>query len=204
MPYYPDIHTLFLHIPKTGGTTVEECLKRKSSQTLYSSWSNDILSGNLKNQSLQHLTYMQIYHNCDILGVPIDDSLKIISVVRNPYHRVISDLFFFHYIEKDCPPLVVTDILKKYVSMTDLDNHNIPQYQYVVDQSNQLLQNVIIMKNETLTDDLKLNDIPYDGIVYQRGKESSDRYMKYFNREGLDIVNTFYHRDFELFQYDKL
>jgi len=204
MPYYPDIHTLLLHIPKTGGTTVEEALKAKSSQILYSSWSNDVLSGDLKNQSLQHLTYMQIYYNRHILSVPIDDTLKIITIVRNPYHRVISDLFFFRYIEKQCPPIVVTDVLKKYISKTDLDNHNIPQYKYVVDENNQLIQNIIIMKNETLTDDLKLNGISCDGIFYQKGTESSDNYMKYFDREGLDIVNTFYHKDFELFQYDKL
>ena len=50
MPYYKDIHTLFIHIPKTGGSSLEKYLQIKSTQTLFSGPTNDIIPENkLKN-----------------------------------------------------------------------------------------------------------------------------------------------------------
>jgi hypothetical protein len=36
MPYYKEIHTLFIHIPKTGGTSLEEYLRTKYTESIFS------------------------------------------------------------------------------------------------------------------------------------------------------------------------
>ena len=76
MPYYKDINLLFIHVPKTGGTTLESLLGEKSCRSLYSGFTNNILPPEMRKQSLQHLTYLQIYEYKDILKVPFHEKLK--------------------------------------------------------------------------------------------------------------------------------
>lgn len=204
MPYYPDIHTLFLHIPKTGGTTVEECLKKVSRQTLYSDYTNSILPGPLRNQSLQHLPYSVIKQYQTELNLRIDDDLKIITIVRNPYNRIVSDLFFFKLIDSKYTMDMVEEVLNNYIPSNKFDNHNIPQYLFIVDNHDTVIKNINIMRNENLNEDLRNSNIIYDGIQHQVGSNSSDDYMTYLNRKSLDIINEVYHKDFELFGYTML
>ena len=94
MPYYKDINLLFVHIPKTGGTSLENFLQNKYKQTLLSSFTNDILPDpEYRKISLQHQTYNTIFKYRDILDINFE-SIKIISIVRNPYDRIISYLLF--------------------------------------------------------------------------------------------------------------
>ena len=98
MPYFKnnDINLLFIHIPKTGGTSLEQYFSDKYSiplniKSLYSDRINNLLF----NSSLQHLTYNTIFKNKDILDIDFLNTLKIITIVRNPYTRIIIDLFFY-------------------------------------------------------------------------------------------------------------
>ena len=103
MPYFnnnDDINVLFIHIPKTGGSSIEEYLSYKYKIKLDNSslylFTQDkrLLNENMKiNSSLQHLTYNQIVENRKVLNIHFDN-IKIITIVRNPYERIISDLFF--------------------------------------------------------------------------------------------------------------
>ena len=61
MPYYKDINLLFIHIPKTGGTSLENYLQTKSSQSLYSDVTNNIMpEHSLQQISLQHQFFKDI------------------------------------------------------------------------------------------------------------------------------------------------
>ena len=100
MPYYKEKKLLFIHIPKTGGTTIEDSIKENTPQTIYSSRSNSLLDFPYNQKALQHQFYTTIYKFRDKLDVNFDN-IKIFSVVRNPYDRIISDLFWSSLIKKD-------------------------------------------------------------------------------------------------------
>ena len=46
--------TIFIHIPKTGGTVIENQIKKQYNQTLYSGRENNILEYPYNKKSLQH------------------------------------------------------------------------------------------------------------------------------------------------------
>ena len=156
MPYFPKKHILFIHIPKTGGSTVENCLKENDNIQLFDiyNFNHEFLNKPMKHISLQHQTYNTIYTHQNDFNIDFNDSLRIISVVRNPYDRIISDLFFYKLINNNTPPHQVFDIINTYLKepATKYDNHSIPQYKFVTNNDKQLIENITIFKTETLND----------------------------------------------------
>ena len=206
MPYYKEINLLFIHIPKTGGTSLEFYLKSKYNETLYSGYTNDILpTKEFQNKSLQHLPYNIIYQYKNILDVDFNENLKIITIVRNPYDKIISDLFFFFLITINENLTIVFEKIEKYLYNDNCDNHNIPQYKFITDNNGNLISNIKILKTECLTEQLKeygFNDYEYLGIL--KGPEIVINYRKYLNNDSIKLINNFYKKDFELFDYDMI
>ena len=81
MPYNDQLKTVFLHIPKTGGTTVKRLLGIRQLNS-----ENPVLI-----PSPQHLT-------CALLRVSMGhekyDSYFKFTFVRNPWARLVSDYFW--------------------------------------------------------------------------------------------------------------
>lgn len=204
MPYYPDINILFIHIPKTGGTSLEEFFSKKSSQQLfcYHAWNNVFpKETHLSKYSLQHQSLKDIEKYKELFPqIKFDKNLKIISVVRNPYNRIISDLKFYRILNSRDPDKIY-DIIKKFVESPyeKYDNHNRPQYQYLMDEKNEIDSRVRIFRSETLTKNMH----NYGFRDYQ-GKETSPEYLHLLNEESIKLINKVYDKDFEFFNYKKL
>lgn len=198
MPYYEKIKLLFIHIPKTGGTKLEIELKKthKCKETLYSL--NKLAT---KIINMQHFYYTTIYNSRNKFNINFDN-IKIISFVRNPYDRIISDLFWFRLIKKDSTNEEIYSVIKNnYLYRDNLDNHNIPQYKFVTDKNNKLIKTIKIFKTETLNQSNdELSKFIGLNINIQKSNVNKD-YSKYLNKESISLINDFYKTDFELFNY---
>jgi hydroxymethylpyrimidine pyrophosphatase-like HAD family hydrolase len=201
MPYYKDKKILFIHVPKTGGTIIERTIKKNISETLYSGRSNTLLEFPYNKTSLQHQFYKTIYKFRDKLNVNFDN-IQIFSVVRNPYDRIISDLFWYKLIDKEFNSNQVYDVIKNnYLYRDDLDNHNKPQYCFLVDENDDLIKTIKLFHTEKLNE---LNDELNNFLGFNidiKQKEVNKDYRKYLNNNSISLINNFYKKDFELFNY---
>lgn len=204
MPYYKSKKILFIHIPKTGGTVIENEIKKKSRQTLYCRVKhNSLLPFPFNKCSLQHQFYTTLYKFRNKLNINFNN-IKVFSVVRNPYNRVISDLFWYKLIKKDYDSTKVYNVIKnKYLNKNNLDNHNKPQYKFVTDEMGVLIPNIKIFKTEQLN---QSNDnlSNFLGLKINVKKEGgvNKNYSRYLNNDSIAIINDFYKKDFELFGYE--
>ena len=209
MPYYKSANILFIHIPKTGGSSLETFLKKTHKQTLYLTRPeikyNKIPDENFKHISYQHQTYLTLYNYRKLLNINFNN-INIITIVRNPYDRIMSDLFYFKLINKDASQDVVFEALRNFINSkySKYDNHNLQQYKYLVDENDNLIKNITIFRTETLTKDLNNYGFNYqNNIVNKNNITSSNNYMKYLNKKSIDLINLTYEKDFKLFNYSK-
>ncbi len=213
MPYYKSFNLLFIHIPKTGGTVIENSIKKDKKygiQTLYSTSSrNSILPAPFSTYSLQHQFYSTIYDYRIKLNVNFD-KIKVFSVVRNPYDRIISDLFHYKLIKPNFSKEEVFNIIKnKYIykkksEMHKYDNHVAPQYLYVTDNNEELIKNIKIFHTETLNENNdELNSFAGININIKQSNVNKD-YSKYINNDSILLINEIYKKDFELFGYEMI
>ena len=202
MPYYLNKHILFIHIPKTGGTTIEELFRKNDSERVYSSIgigdTNRILPPPFDRVSLQHQFYTTILKFKDKLGVVFNDKLRIFSIVRDPYRRIISDMMFLNIVNPDSTPEKVFECMKSYVIADKYDNHNVPQYKFITDKQGNLIPEINIFHNETLNNDMQKFGFEIKQN-FQVGKKVD--YNKYLNDDSINLINTIYKKDFQLFNY---
>jgi len=209
MPYFKNdnCNILFIHIPKTGGTSLEKYFSKKfdidlDTKSLYCVDMRKIDKNIKINSSLQHMTYKQIIEHKEILNIDFDN-IEIISIVRNPYKRIISDLFYFKLIKINSSKEEVYEVIQKYIISTKYDNHNLPQYIFVTDDNKEVIENIKILKTENLTNNMK--EIGYEDFDRNDNKNPHEvEYLGYLNNESLEFLNNFYDYDFELFNYDKI
>jgi len=203
MPYYKSKNILFIHIPKTGGTKIENEIKKKSRQTLYSDKRNKLLHVPFNKCSLQHQFYTTLYKFRNKLNINFNN-IKVFSVVRNPYDRVISDLFWYKLIKNDSDSTKIYNVIKnKYLNRNDLDNHNKPQYKFVTDEMGVLIPNIKIFKTEQLNQSNdKLSNFLGLKINVIKKIHVNKNYSRYLNRDTISLINDVYKKDFELFGYE--
>ena len=201
MPYYRKKNLLFIHIPKTGGGVIERAIKNVCKQELYSSARNKLLPPPYNQVSLQHQFCRTIRRYSEKLKVNFNN-IKIFTVVRNPYDRLISDLFWYRLIKKNYTSQQVLDVIKNnYLDRNDLDNHNKPQYEFVTNREGQLIERIRIFKTGLLNkDNPKINR--FLGFkINIRKKNINNDYSKYLNDKSIAIINKFYKKDFQLFKF---
>lgn len=146
----------FIHIPKTGGTSIEHEFKtrgmlRLEESFLYTPWCRFVQKNRTDRIrcSLQHLTFTELAH---IRPTVLSRMKGLFTVVRNPYDRILSE---FYYMKKrllakdrDCklwglspawrtrylknPNTFVRGVYELYLHNPHiLDNHFLPQVDFL-------------------------------------------------------------------------
>ena len=175
------------------------------------------------NHSLQHLTWSELQEHKNILWKDTDkhkivssdsyarNDCEVITIVRNPYDRIISELLFRKILNQETllKPNVVFEKIKNFLEKFDTyDNHKIPQYLFLIDKMGDIAENIIILHNETLTEDMhKLGFIDFNHhfqVSKCRIQRGVTKYSNCLNKDAINLINTYYKRDFELFGYNYL
>jgi len=219
MPYFNkgDINILLLHIPKTGGSSLEFYFSKKfnielNNDSLYGYFDDYNLYNTIMiNSSLQHMTYNNIMKYKEFFKINTNN-LDIIAIVRNPYDRAISDLFHYKRINIDSSKEEVYEALKIHL-LAKHDNHTIPQYLFVTDENNKLLTNIRILRTENLNNDMfnigytdfNINYNCNYNCNYTCNYSTKDlSYKDYLNDDSINLINTYYKKDFELLCYNMI
>lgn len=214
MPYYTDgkktletnepknINLLFIHIPKTGGTNIERKLLAKYSQRLWSGGMSNPANAPYNGGCFQHQFYSILYKYRDELEINFEN-IKMFCVVRNPYDRIISDLLWRRLIKKDFTTDEIYNVIKEnYLYKKERDNHNVPQYRFITDENLEVNQDIKIFKCEELNEiNHELNKFLGFNINIKQENVNKD-YSMYLNKNSISLINEFYKKDFELFNYD--
>lgn len=288
MPFFPKMKVCFIHIPKTGGTSVENYFSNIENKplglnTLYYRHTNDLaqaidkkrrewnvrlnnfinkeivqlrltasynrdsrkklqmIQNNMakytrsiqermvdnselkklmlikhKGYSLHHFTWNDIRTQKNILfGEKIaklvdekNNDMTFIASVRNPYDRIISELFFLKKINKTFNQKSVFQVIKQFLNdKNHYDNHKTPQYKFVINEKGELIKNLKIVRTESLDSDME--KLGYKSFTNARCKNVNTKYNKskysnLLNRESIELINNYYAKDFEYFNYSKL
>ena len=208
MPYFNNgCNILFIHIPKTGGTSVEKYLSNKykvalDANNLYTCGSYD------NNVSLQHQSLNYLLQNAEQFHINIIN-MTIITIVRNPYHRIISELFYSNIINMTMKPDTIYWILRKqlYEYKFDnniYDNHYMPQHYFIVDINGNIPPNIIIFKTECLTESMKQYGFTDFNSHHNKCNLHNTDYMTLLNNKSIKLINSVYKKDFEMFNYSML
>ena len=209
MPYFyrndsidsgKNVNLLFVHIPKTGGTSFENYLSDLYNIPLnfYSLLSPKVQAGDTSTP--QHYTLHTIWNRRKEIRL-FEENLRIITLVRNPYSRMISELFFRNLINISTIPNEVTKCIYRYLNdnTTTYDNHRLPQIEFLLDSSGKIWNGVEILHLENIKHDLAQQG--FHNFHHHNNSATKIRFTKFLNDESYRLINDYYSQDFATFGY---
>ncbi len=199
MPIYPTLKTVFVHIPKTGGSTVSTILRRPNFPSLTK---HDPSPGIDKHSS--------VFVHLEQLGPEEKDFFKF-SFVRNPWDRLVSA---YHYViaRRQKLELVANhetfdSFLSSFVEepsqFLELPYFR-PQSSFLVNDNGEMPLD-FLGRFETFEKDLGvvLREIGSRRMFVKHRKKSKRRdYREYYTAESSKAVGEIYISDVENFGYE--
>jgi hypothetical protein len=193
---------VFIHIPKTAGTSLEIALEDESCTFKRGQWSKKPMGFNAP---LNHLTITQIQQSKE-LSVNDFNSFFKFTFVRNPWDKVISECFCgqIQLVFKNCT--TIKEKIKKVCELAKTPcgyaNHCKPQKQFVIHENFKI---DFIGRFENLQED-------YSSVCRQlniekkelthKNKSKKKPYQEYFDQETIDLVAKTYEEDIKYFGYN--
>jgi hypothetical protein len=201
MPISQKYKCIFIHIPKTAGTSIEHALEMHGDKDFigikpYINQKQDYDS--FFGGGLQHCTVSQLAKMID----NFDDYFKF-SFVRNPFDRAVSAVSFLGGGLKNChKPLTkerFEEFIKKGIPNT---GHFISQYDFLSSGERALVD--FVGKYENLERDFGFvcDKLGVNKTLEHRMKSTHAPYWSYYSQETLEIVAEKYAKDIEHFGYE--
>lgn len=207
MPINHQLKTIFIHIPKTAGTSIEFSLGMhgKNKNIGIKRYINqDLDTEHLFGGKLQH---MDVRRFRKIVGREIFDRYFKFSIVRNPYDRLVS-FIAWNSNSWENKQILTKETFRNYL----MNSGKIcskrkyvlpkPQYKFLFCRGKLLVNEVL--RFEKLEEGLKLlNKHLKEQIILEHRMQSSHMdYHEYYDCRCIEIVQRIYRKDFEYFEYN--
>ncbi|MGI9368523.1 MAG: sulfotransferase family 2 domain-containing protein [Ruegeria sp.] len=199
MPIYPTLKTVFVHIPKTGGSTVSTILRRPNFGSLTKHDPSPAID-----------KHSSIFAHLEQLGPQDKDYFKF-SFVRNPWDRLVSA---YHYVIERRKELelvanhnsfdgFLSSFIEEPSQYLDLPYFR-PQSSFLVGDNGEMPLD-FLGRFETFEKDLGvvLQEIGSRRMFFKHRKKSKRRdYREYFSAETSKAIGEVYNRDLQNFGYE--
>jgi len=189
---------IFIHIPKTAGTSIEQALRDETCRLLPDEWDHARVS----HTPLNHLTLQELVDYGALTPVQLRSYFKF-CFVRNPWDRLVSEIF--------CPwmspwfkDLAVEQRIRRACELAatpiGIANHLRPQHDFVVADG---LQMDFIGRFEHLEADFAqiCRLLGIDASLPHLNKSAHRRYQEYYDAETRALAAAAYQRDTDAFHY---
>ena len=204
MPISYKHKAIFVHIPKTAGTSIERAMDIKALDKEAYRHRDEFMIDGVK-YALQHYTAEMLMQEDKVS--PYWDSYFKFAFVRHPYTRVLSEYFWVkgkknQGLEFDRHDF--KDHLKSYYANLNTD-HKLSQTQYLYSSSGTLLVNRVFKFEQiktsfrVLSNRLKLKS----ELEHAQKSSNSTSYTSKLDSVDKDFIYKLYKKDFENFNYKK-
>jgi hypothetical protein len=193
---------IFIHIPKTAGTSIEQFLRDNGKNEL-------LFDRFLLNRSLQHLTALELKRK---LGNVFNSYYKF-SIVRNPFDRLLSEYYWtpipnigYKYGKTKSEFLdYVRNIVKKQLYFqNNYNDHFIPQYMFLCNRRGKLLiDNLFKYEDLDFVKDYLKKKLNIERKFPHLNKTSEEKTKDYWSESEKEKIYDLYKNDFILFGYEK-
>jgi hypothetical protein len=204
---------IFVHIPKTGGTSIERIIWPGNDDRCAGNLCMGLVDGfhnKYQTGGLQHLLARQIREE---VGREVFDKFFKFSIVRNPWDKAISQYIYMGE-RGDLRRFIglsETDSFKKYLELIQKRTHVQweSQHKFILDESGQEMVDYI-GRFERFNDEvsrilqeikarngveIRIDDIPH------LKKSNRSHYRDYYDSEAREMVAHIYKKDIEYFGY---
>jgi hypothetical protein len=194
---------IFIHIPKTGGTSLELTLEDSSCICKRNQWSSTPQGFNAP---LNHLGIDQLREGNFIPPNEVDDFFKF-AFVRNSWDRVISECFCSHIqaIFKDCQNIEDKIVKVCSLSQKGYGNHCKSQLYFIQTSPTGSIGVDHIGRFENLQQDFDIIcdqiSIPTQTLPYPH-KTKRKHYSEYYTTLTKELVGEKYKDEIEYFGYE--
>lgn len=198
--------TIFVHIPKTGGQSIEHMFLKAHGLDWHTRDALLLRENRDASQGPARLAHMFAgeYHSFGHITREAFDEYYRFTTVRDPYDRIISEFNYRPHEHKTIRDFVAS--LPKNIR-SDRRRHVLPQARFLMDEDEQLLVNDVL-RFENLAEEIKkvFVRLPELGGELEHINSSRRKRMKRADLDAADIafITELFEDDFRLLDYPKM
>lgn len=206
MPISYTYNTVFIHIPKCAGTTIEKMLGTCTPEEFFDF--KKVPVGN-ERMLLQHSTYLELKTALNIEW----KNFYVFSVVRNPYSRLVSAYTYRKSIILNGSNSELGDFssfvqylnMEKNTRCNVFNRHLETQSSFLKDETGNISPIIKIFKTEDMKECMSnikdITGVSFSNLYWSKRSPISEEYQKVYTPETKEIVYNFYKEDFDNFGY---